>query len=333
MIFTDLSTQDRIDIIDFVSSQTGYRSQIVEKDWWITAVLRALFALPYANELSFKGGTSLSKCWKLIRRMSEDIDIAINREFLGFGGTLSKTQVSDKLRRAACSFVRERMQSDIKAGLLEQGIASNLFDVRVDITSVSTTDPETIYVEYKPLYSDVEYLKPQVKIEISGRSMSEPVMQARVKSFVGETIPSSSFNEPFVDLNAVIPERTFLEKLFLLHEEFAKPTSQVRVERMSRHLYDIDQMLDTEIAEAAITNDDLYLQIIEHRRRFIGLKGFDYDTLRKQTIHFIPTGETKDKWANDYKNTITSMVLGEAHPFEEVINRLEVFNQRVNSMS
>ena len=73
-------------------------------------MLKAIFSLPYAEHLSFKGGTSLSKCWHLIERFSEDVDIAISREFLGFSGELSRTQVSDKLRRAACSFVRETMQ-------------------------------------------------------------------------------------------------------------------------------------------------------------------------------------------------------------------------------
>lgn len=332
MIFTDLTIRDRIDLIDYVSSQTGYRSQIVEKDWWVTAVLRVIFNLPYANELSFKGGTNLSKCWKLIRRMSEDIDIAVNREFLGFDGELSKTQISDKLRRAACSFVRERMQSDIKSGLLEQGISCELFDVWVDITPISTTDPEIVYVSYHPLYSDVEYVKPQVKIEISGRSMSEPIEKVSVKSFIGETIDNPVLDELPVEVNAVVPERTFLEKLFLLHEEFAKPTSQIRVERMSRHLYDIDQMLDTDIAESAIRNNDLYRQVIDHRKKFIGLKGFDYSTLEKATIHFVPEGETREKWANDYKNTIMSMVLGDAHTFEEVIKRFEDFNRKINSM-
>lgn len=332
MIFTDLPEQDRIDIIDYVSSQTGYRSQIVEKDWWVTAVLRTIFKLPYANELSFKGGTNLSKCWGLIHRMSEDIDIAISREFLGFGGELSKTQVSDKLRRAACSFVRERMLSDVKLGLIEQGITQDLFDAWVNVTPISTTDPEIIYVTYKPHYSDVEYIKPQVKIEISGRSMSEPVDKVKIKSFIGDVFETSVFAEPSVEVNAVVPERTFLEKLFLLHEEFAKPTSQIRVERMSRHLYDIDQMLDTPIAMSALTNEELYRQVIEHRSKFIGLKGFDYSTLAKSSIHFIPEGETREKWANDYRNTIMSMVLGEHRSFDEVMARLEEFNREVNSM-
>lgn len=332
MIFSDLSAQDRIDIIDYVGSKTGYRSQIVEKDWWVTTVLRTIFKLPYASELSFKGGTNLSKCWRLIRRMSEDVDIAINREFLGFGGTLSKTQVNDKLRRAACSFVREHMQYDIKSGLLKQGIPRELFNVWVDITPISTTDPEIIYVEYKPLYSNIEYIKPQVKIEVSGRSMSEPFEKAVIRSFIGEYLETSIFEELPVEVNAVVPERTFLEKLFLLHEEFAKPLSQIRVERMSRHLYDIDQMLDTDIAESAIKDDELYRKIIEHRRKFIGLKGFDYSTLEKPAIHLIPEGEIKEKWANDYRNTVMSMVLGEAHTFEQVISRLIDFNRKLNSM-
>lgn len=101
--------------------------------------MRALFALPYANQMSFKGGTSLSKCWNVISRFSEDIDIAVNRVFLGYGGELSRTQVSDKLRRAACTFVRERLQNDLRDKMIEQGIPSDKFSVEVNITSATTS--------------------------------------------------------------------------------------------------------------------------------------------------------------------------------------------------
>lgn len=114
MKFTDLPTQDRAKILDSIQAKVGLKSAIIEKDWWITAVLRVLFKLPYAEYMSFKGGTSLSKCWKVIERMSEDIDIGIAREYLGYTGTLSNNQISDKLRRAACSFVRTRLQHDLK---------------------------------------------------------------------------------------------------------------------------------------------------------------------------------------------------------------------------
>ena len=149
MKFIKLSRQDQIDVLDRVSGELNIRQkEVIEKDWWVTAVLRAMFSLPYAEHISFKGGTSLSKCWHLIDRFSEDIDIAIDREYLGFTGDLSKTQISDKLRRAACSFVREKMQYDLAQQLCETGIDKEKFGVKVDITPITTTDPEVININY-----------------------------------------------------------------------------------------------------------------------------------------------------------------------------------------
>ena len=115
MKFIELGKEEQRNIIRGLKERTGMSEQILEKDWWVSAVMRALFALPYANQMSFKGGTSLSKCWGLIDRFSEDIDIAVAREFTGYGGELSRTQISDKLRRASCYFVREKLQFDIRA--------------------------------------------------------------------------------------------------------------------------------------------------------------------------------------------------------------------------
>ena len=67
-------------ILDIVSSKTGLPRLAVEKDWWVTMVLKALSVTQYAHLMSFKGRTSLSKGWQLIERFSEDIDIALKRE-------------------------------------------------------------------------------------------------------------------------------------------------------------------------------------------------------------------------------------------------------------
>lgn len=158
MLFTDLTDHDRRDIIDYVSGKTGFLRNVVEKDWWVTSVLRAIFSLPYADSISFKGGTNLSKCWGLIQRMSEDIDIGISREFLGFDGELSKNQISDKLRRASCSFVRNIMKHDVENALVAQGISPEAISVTVKETKVSTVDPETIYMAYKSLYGGNGYI-------------------------------------------------------------------------------------------------------------------------------------------------------------------------------
>lgn len=330
MIFTDLTDNDRRDIIDYVSGKTGFLRNVVEKDWWVTSVLRAIFSLPYADNVSFKGGTNLSKCWGLIQRMSEDIDIGISREFLGFGGELSKNQINDKLRRASCSFVRNIMRNDVENALVAQGISPDAIIVTVQETKVSTVDPETIYVAYKSLYGGNGYILPQVKIEVSGRSMTESVSKVSVRSYISENLPKLTFQDNPVEVNAVIPQRTFLEKLFLLHEEFSKPDSEIRVERMSRHLYDVYNIMQTKIADEALAHDNLYDSVIEHRRKFIGLKGFDYDSLRKGTLKIAPTGEIRAKWETDYKNTVANMIMGEAPSFEDIMLALEDLNNRIN---
>ena len=332
MEYTELSIQERQDILRRVQSETGMDLQIIEKDWWVTTVLRALFSLPYAEHLSFKGGTNLSKCWNLIRRMSEDVDIAIDREYLGYGGQLSRTQISDRLRRAACSFVREQLQLDLADQLEKNGVSREDFKVNVNITPITTTDPETIEVEYKPVIDANPYIRSKVLIEVSGRSMSEPVTIVPLKSYIDEVYPAAPFTKPAFDVRAVVPQRTFLEKLFLLHEEFSKPKDDIRVNRMSRHLYDICQIADTPIAEEALADKDLYLSVIEHRRTFIGLKGFNYDTLLPQALCIIPPEAIRERWKEDYRSMQESMIYEESPSFEQLIEKLAELNRRINKL-
>lgn len=340
MKYIDLSKEDRIDVLDRVSTELNIKQrEVIEKDWWVTAVLRALFNLPYAQHLSFKGGTSLSKCWHLINRFSEDIDIAIDREYLGFSGKLSRTQISDKLRRATCSFVRETMQYDLAEQLYKNGITKDKYQVNVDITSISTTDPETININYdSALTFSVEsenglYILLKVKVEVSGRSMSEPVSEVPIESMIDYIYPKAPFAEPKFNVRTVLPERTFLEKIFLLHEEFAKDNALIKIERMSRHMYDIGQMLKTPIAESAIRNKQLYRQVVEHRRTFIGLRGFDYDSLYPNTLNFIPPTSIIEQWKADYENMLIHMIYGETVSFEELVNNLYELNKCINNIS
>lgn len=330
MKFIDIEKSEQRQILDSLQTKIGLKSAIIEKDWWVTAVLRALFQLPYSQHLSFKGGTSLSKCWQVIQRMSEDADIGITREYLGFEGKLSKTQISDRLRRAACSFVRDTLQYDLREQMIKDGINPDRFKVHVHITSVSTTDPEVIYVEYEPTASIVSYIPPMVKIEVSGRSMAEPIEEVLIESFIDDAVPEATFAEPKFPVRAVMAKRTFLEKIFLLHEEFAKKEAQIRVDRMSRHLYDIHRMLHTPIAEEALRDQELYDTVIEHRKTFIGLKGFDYPTLAKSTLTFIPPESVYNAWKKDYETMQEEMIYGESLPFDAMIAELRRFNKQIN---
>lgn len=332
MIFANLNNEQKLSVLNQVNVKNGQDLQTIEKDWWVTQVLRVLFSQPYAEHLSFKGGTSLSKAWNIIERFSEDIDIAISREFLGFAGELSRTQVSDKLRRAACSFVRGKMQNDVREGLIAMGIAPENFSVHVNITSVSTTDPEVIYVDYQSALPNSEYIAHTVKVEVGGRSMFEPLQSVMLSSIIDETFPNAAFVEPAFAVSVVRPERTFLEKVMLLHEEFAKPMAEVRTERMSRHLYDLERMLHTDIAEHALNDEKLYRAVVEHRRKFVNLKGFDYDTLYPQSLSLEIPADVLPLWRKDYENMRGSMIYGKSVSFDELLTEIRQLNERIRQL-
>ena len=104
------------------------------------------------------------------------------------------------------------------------------------------------------------------------------------------------------------------------------------MERMSRHMYDIGQMLKTPIAERAIRSEQLYCQVVEHRRTFIGLRGFDYDTLYPNTLNIIPPVSIMEQWKSDYENMRLHMIYGKSVSFEELIEELTKLNTEINQI-
>ena len=333
MMFVQLPENERIELINQMYEDTKSPQVIIEKDLWVTAVLRVLFALPYAENLSFKGGTSLSKCWNLIERFSEDIDIAINREYLGFvGDTFTIKQISKNLRKSACKFIRNNLQFDLTRQMEENGVPADLFSVKMNITSVTTIDPEKVFVEYKSVFNASPYIKNTVVLEIGGRSMKEPLQKIEIQSFLDKHFSQATFAEKSFEINAVVPERTFWEKICLLHEDFSKPSEQIRVERMSRHIYDLAKIIDTPIAENALKNKELYQSITAHRRMFITIKGFDYNTLNPKTINIIPPESIIELWKEDYEKMQRTMIFRESLTFSEVIDKIMALNKKIREM-
>jgi len=322
----------RIEVFNTIAAKLRIHSVSVEKDEWVTAVIRALFSLPYAEHLLFKGGTSLSKCWHLIERFSEDVDIAINREFLGFSEELSNNQIRNKLRKVSCSFIRENLTVDLAKELENQGINPDLFSIIVNVTEDTTKDPEIVEVTYKSVIDGLTYINPVVKLEIGCRSMREPFEKVKIQSLVDETFPDTPFSEKPFEVNAAVPQRTFIEKLCLLQEEFAKPQELVRINRMSRHLYDIVKMSNTEIMDKALYDKTLWSSIVEHRQKYVKMKNFDYELLRPQNISIIPPDNIISKWQRDYETMRETMIYGESLPFNKLIDKIKQLNVRINNI-
>ena len=176
-----------------------------------------------------------------------------------------------------------------------------------------------VHVEYDSIFETLPYVKNAVRIEVSGRSMNEPLENVELRSRIEDELPNSAFTESKITVPTVKPERTFLEKVCLLHEEFSKEVAEVRVNRMSRHLYDIAMMLNTDIANRALADKQLFENIVEHRKMFIGLKGFDYSTLCAEKICIVPPDGVIDKWKQDYIQMCNSMMYGDYPDFDELM--------------
>ncbi len=326
-----LTDKRKVEILNQTADREGLPTQAVEKDWWVTQCLRAIFSSKDGINLVFKGGTSLSKGWGLIERFSEDIDLSVSREFLGFGGNeLSNSQIK-KLRKASFAYVSDPFARTIETVLVEMGIPQDDFALTMGISSDSDVDPQSIYVSYQSLLTPIDYIPARVKIEVGARALMEPVESRSLQSLIGENFPVAPFSDSVFQATTVLPKRTFLEKIFLLHEtQQWNPTG--RGDRMSRHLYDVERLMDTSHGITAVEDRELFKTIAEFRRRFNTIKGVDYDRHTHSQIAFVPDNEHLTAWEIDYKELQNNMIFGESLPFSALISRLRALQDRFRAV-
>jgi predicted nucleotidyltransferase component of viral defense system len=315
-------------IIGNILLKTGYSTHAIEKDWWVTMVLKALFQTSCANCLTFKGGTSLSKCWNLIERFSEDIDVAISREFFGITRISSKNQ-RDKLRKTSSKYVREKLIGELDEILKQAEISG--YTIELESAESSDKDPQVLYVKYSSLFSENKYLSNWVKVEISCRSLREPFDPMNVRSIIADSYPNEKFADDYFIVNAVSPKRTFLEKAFLLHEALQK--GRIHSHRMTRHLYDLHKLMDTEFAKDALSDGNLYKTIVEHRSIMTREKGVDYSTHRPSQINLIPENKDINLWKTDYKDMQETFIYEQSVSFETLLERMKELLNRFRSIT
>jgi predicted nucleotidyltransferase component of viral defense system len=329
--FNNIPNTEKAAIYQQISNTTGMPAFAVEKDWWVMQTLTIIFEMDVAQHLVFKGGTSLSKAWKLIERFSEDIDLAIERTFLGFTGDLSKNQRTE-LRKAASEYTSGPFYTELQARFAEKGLDNVSFKL-VEATS-SDQDPRIIEMYYPNVIPSPGYLEARVQVEIGCRSLKEPFSVQTFGSLVDEQFIDKDFALPFIQVPTVNPERTFLEKIFLLHEEFQRPTEKIRVDRLSRHLYDIYQLSKTDFATKAFEDIDLYETIVNHRHKFTRVGGVNYNLHQPKSINPIPTAKFIEAWKADYNTMIEQMIYEENPPsFEEMMNSLTNLKKSINTLN
>lgn len=325
---------EKIQLLDIVSAAKKLPRLAIEKDWWVTVVLMAISKTKYSDLYSFKGGTSLSKGWNLIERFSEDADIAIKREgrFSINGDT--KSQLA-KVRRSSRHYITKELPEELTNILSQMGVYNFSVEPEIsrfiegkDIELRADTHPSVLYVNYKSVLPETsEYILSRVKIEISCLSMNEPIEEKIICSFISEVKPDT--DEVRVKFKTVLPTRTFLEKIFLLHEEFQKESP--RSKRMSRHLYDLERLMDTEYGKDALNNKSLYDEIVNHRSVYNKIDGIDYEMHSPYTLDFLPPSHLIDEWRKDYEVMSDQFLYHQENrmTFEVLIERMKELLRRV----
>jgi hypothetical protein len=173
-------------------------------------------------------------------------------------------------------------------------------------------------------------VQPRVLLEIGSRSLMEPSSVRSFRSLIGETFSDLPFADENIQIRCVNPERTFLEKLFLLHEEHQRPKEKMKIKGKSRHFYDIYRIAQTEYADKAIVDKELYKSIVAHRERFSKLGGVDYSSHFPPNLNPIPPAELMPEWERDYAEIQGQMIVGDSIDFEKIMNKVKNICDTIN---
>ena len=318
--FWKVPDEEKIDLFEKISKNKHVSLKAAEKDWWVCHVIQALFRLRCAEALTFKGGTSLSKAWGITERFSEDVDVAFDKSFFGLTGDTRSAR--DRIRKLARKYISNEVQGELIATLRVYGAIE--CDVAYLPKADSDADPTVLRVEYRSILPEDPYIKEYVKLEFSSRSPWGPRELRPIEPFVTQLSPRVLFVPTIVP--TVTPVRTFLEKVFLLHEEFQKDHPRHR--RMSRHLYDLYMMDKAGYSAKALSDKELYSSLVEHRSVFNAVRGIDYSGHDPENLSILPPPDLMPLWEEDYRFMREQFIYGETPDFPELISTIRSIQDR-----
>ncbi len=312
--------------------ETPLPAAVIEKDFWVCWTLNLLNEIPeLKGNITFKGGTSLSKAWGLIERFSEDIDIAINRKVFGqqppHGAEDAKSNTQRKTRLVELEDKSASFIMEILLPILQEKIAEHLNPAEFTLKPIQKGNEINIEFEYPgTLKNELGGLLPVVLIELVPRADEIPNEERKITPIIYEVF-EDLLGEGSFNISTLAPERTFLEKLLFIHETlegFNKGS-----ERKSRHYYDLLKLYKAGVFERIKNNRELLQIVVEHRQTFFRYNTLDYAGILSNGVRVVPTKESWTDWRGDYSRTAV-MIYNNIPSFEELMSFAEQLENEFN---
>jgi hypothetical protein len=329
--YLTLSREERLEALGVAATASGRPVHLLEKDIWVVWALDGLFASPLGEHLVFKGGTSLSKGYEVIRRFSEDVDLTydvreIIPELVGAGTPIPATNSqADKWTRT----INEKLATWVKEQALPV-IQQHVEATGVDVTV--TVDGTNIYIDYDPLAAGTGYVPPRVKLEFGARSTGEPAEKRVVVCDAAAHLAELEF--PMASPTVMLPKRTFWEKATAVHVYCVRGNQG---DRYSRHWHDLVRLDDAGYADAAFADAALAKDVAEFKGKFFRTRDgagnpVDYLAAVSGHLKLVPDADVLKILEADYKKMADDgILLDDAEPFVDLIARCADLEKRANT--
>lgn len=317
-----LSPRELSEIFSETAARKGITPAAAEKDFWLCRVLMIIFEHPELSRiLRLKGGTSLSKCYGIIDRFSEDIDLVLDWTVLTNENPVKATKTQqDRFNKELNAIAAEYIKKEILPGLGKD--IDPVCNAEVD-----ANDGLIINIGYPKAFDNV-YLRPVIRLEIGPLASMAPSGKLPVKPYAAEVLPDL-FEAPEVPVETIKAERTFWEKATILHAEAHRPEGTAQQDRYSRHYYDVYMMLDSEAGKNAIDDEELLAEVVSFKERFYYAAWANYELAVRGTLKLVPDEEMLKKLRADY-GQMEEMIFGDYPDFDSVIGRLADFESDFN---
>lgn len=332
--YLSLTKREQAQILQSIAINSGMAktSLVLEKDIWICWALEHLFKMPNQLPMAFKGGTSLSKAYKVIDRFSEDVDITIDYRAFDCGNPfadgISNTKIKDislKLKAEVTRYIKQTIIPYFEKIIVEQ------FDQQQPIVTLDK-DGETLYLSYPSVIEQKSgYIIDAVRLEFGGRNISMPNDVCTIETDISEYMENLLF--PSAKVIVLSPEKTFWEKITLIHYECNRLVLKEDANRISRHWYDISKLANHEIGSKAQNNKELLKEVIKIKKIFYNSSFAKYDDCLNGKLCLIPETVSLLKLKKDFEKMVSSGMFYNKNPeFDEIINVVHALEEKINTM-